>query len=274
MNGYDSDNDSHVGDPVLLGLTGDACATCKSTDVPLYDLSCHDSDDFHCRDCLTKTWYNANDEVIRCPACGNDCDFMPLKTVEDFRISRNFHDVEAIDKIRTQPEIMNNLIGFTARESIVFLQHVYSLVEDQILNPVELGGLPSNLTQNVENSAGESFARNPFYCGLIVEVTAVPKMMTAPLQLEEDLLKLLDGLILNYMKLKHGDQLAASGIDLNNDEFVLHLATTSDQYVKDVRDNWITIIKMWVELLAWRHIERTAPAEGGAADRCRAPITL
>jgi hypothetical protein len=46
------------------------------------------------------------------------------------------------------------------------------------------------------------------------------------------------------------------------------------QDVKAVRDNWMEIIKMWVVMLAWRHLERTAPVEGGAAERFRTPVTL
>lgn len=265
---YESDTDSHSGDPALLGLTGDACGSCKSTEVPLYDLSCHDSDDFYCRDCLTKTWYNAQDEVVHCPSCSKDCDFMPVKDIEEFRgISRNFHQDEAFDKIRQQPKIMNNLIGFTAREAAVFLQHAYSHVEDQILDPVELGGLPSSYIQSTVNTAIESFATNPFFGHLVQQVTAVPKMMTAPLQLEEDLLKELNHIIIDLAKQRFGNQIADW-----NDEAVLEQVLVGDEQAKSVRENWI--IKIWVDLLAWRHIERTAPAEGGAAERRRAPIDL
>jgi hypothetical protein len=60
MSGYESD-DSHASDPILLGITGDACATCFSTTTPLYDLSCHPSNDFYCRTCRTATWHAASD---------------------------------------------------------------------------------------------------------------------------------------------------------------------------------------------------------------------
>lgn len=268
MGGYDSDNDSHAGDPVLLGLTGDACGSCKSTDVPLYDLSCHESDDFYCRDCLTKTWYNAKDEVVRCPSCGEDCGFMPLAPIEQFRgISRDFSDTEGLEKLRQQPEIMNNLIGFTNREAAVLLQHVYGLVEDQILDPMELGGWPSALQQG-DNTARMSFATNPFYNNLVRELAAAPKIMTSPLQLEEDLMNSLNADVIAYASSQYPGQI----MEGRDEDVLVHVL--NDPYLKDVRENWIIIINKWVDLLAWRHIERTASVEGGAAERLRAPITL
>jgi hypothetical protein len=266
MNGYDYDNDSHAGDPVLLGLTGDACGSCQSSDVPLYDLSCHDSDNFYCRDCLTKKWYYATDEIVRCPACNKDCGFMPLPSIAQFRgISRDFSEAEGIEQLRQQHEVMDNLIGFTAREATEFLQHVYSIVEDQILDPTALGGFPSQYV----DSAQESFETNPFYRSLIHELASAPKMMSEPLQLEEDLLKSLDATVATYARVKYPDQIMDG-----RDEDVLTNQVLMDPYIKDVRENWIIIIGKWVELLAWRHIERTASVEGGAAERLRKPVQL
>jgi hypothetical protein len=37
--------------------------------------------------------------------------------------------------------------------------------------------------------------------------------------------------------------------------------------INEIKENWELIIKKWVELLAWRHLERLAPPEGGAAER-------
>lgn len=278
MSGYDFDNDSHAGDPVLVGVTGDSCGTCPATDVPLYDLSCHATDDFYCRDCLTKKWVAATDDVVLCPACGNDCDFMPLKPIEEFSMSRKFNEMEVFDKICEQPEVMNNKIGFTNREAAMFLQLIYGLVEDQILDPTELGGVPSHEQAAHKSDPGStsvySFMSNPFFLKFHEGMTAAPKMMTSPLQLEEDLLKLLDNVSIDYVKFKHGATMIAGGVDLSNDEWVLQQASFMYQDVKEVRGNWQEIVKLWVVLLAWGHLERTAPVEGGAAERFRIPVSL
>jgi hypothetical protein len=275
MADYDSDNDSHACDPVLHGVTGDACGTCSATTVPLYDLSCHDSDDFYCRDCLTKAWYLAKDDVIRCPSCGEDCDFMPLQPIEQFKgISRNFVDHEAFDKIRQQPEIMNNLIAFTASEAIVFLNHVYTFYADQLLDPVELGALPTCMAQQSGNTLGDDLSKSPFYCAFAAEVSVAPKSMNAPAQLEELLLNVLNSVTTNFTKFKYDAQMYACGVDLSDDADVPWQATQSFQDVNNIKEHWIGIIKMWVDLLAWRPIERTAPGEGGAAERFRQPLPL
>jgi hypothetical protein len=276
MADYDSDNDSLAGDPVLHGVTGDACGTCSSTTVPLYDLSCHNSDDFYCRDCLTKTWYRAKDEVVRCPACRNDCDFMPLQPIEQFKgISRNFNDYEAFDRIREQPEVMNNLIAFTALEAIVFLQHVYTIYADQLLDHSELGALPTSyVLQHSANTLDSDLSNNVFYIVFAAKVGAALKSMTTPAQLEEALLNLLESATINFAKCKYGHLMYASGVDLRDDAAVLYQANHSFPDVNDIKENWAGIIKMWVDLLAWRHIERTAPAEGGAAERFRQPLQL
>jgi hypothetical protein len=276
MADHDSDNDSHAGDPVLHGVTGDACGRCSSTTVPLYDLSCHDSDDFYCRDCLTKTWYLAKDEVVRCPACSKDCDFMPLQPIEHFKgISRNFVDFEAFDKIREQPEVMNNLIAFTATEAIVFLQHVYTLYADQLLNPSELGAAPDNhILQRSPNTLESDLSDNIFYNVFAAKVCATPKSITSPAQLEEDLLHKLDTTTVDFARFKYGPQMYAGGVDLFDDAAVLFQANQCFPDVNEIKENWVGIIKMWVDILAWRHIERTAPAEGGAAERFRQPLFL
>jgi hypothetical protein len=199
---------------------------------------------------------------------------MPLKSLDEWSgISRDFRDNEAIDKMRAQPEVMNNMIGFTAREAVVSLEQVYNLVADQILDHVELGGLPSYQAQ-ATGSTSEQLASNPFYSGLIAQVAAVPKMTTTPLQLEEDLITLLDGLTVSFAKSKYSFHMDVDGIDLNDDNQVLEHATTNFPDIKGVQDNWTGIVKLWVEMLAWRHLERVAPAEGGAAERIRCPSNL
>jgi hypothetical protein len=275
MSDYDSDNDSHAGDPVLYGVTGDACGTCSATTVPLYDLSCHDSDDFYCRDCLTKAWYLAQDEVVCCPSCGEDCDFMPLQPIAQFKgISRNFVDAEAFDKIRQQPEVMNNLIAFSAAEAIVFLQNVYTLYADQLLDPAKLGAIPTYRPFQLANTLDEDLANNPFYCAFAAELTAAPKSMTSPVQLEDIMFKVLNSAVVSFAKLKYNDQLYSAGVDLHHDAAVLEHTTQSFDDINDIKDNWVGIIKMWLDLLAWRHIERTATVEGGAAERTRQPLIL
>jgi hypothetical protein len=61
---------------------------------------------------------------------------------------------------------------------------------------------------------------------------------------------------------------------LHHDAAVLEHTTQSFDDINDIKDNWVGIIKMWVDLLAWRHIERTATIEGGAAERTRQPLIL
>jgi hypothetical protein len=253
--------------PVLHGVTGDACGTCSSTTVPLYDLPCHDSDDFHCRDCLTKTWHTATDQVIRCPVCGDDAGFKRLQNILQFKgISRYFLDYVGLDMIRQQPEIQNNLIGFTDSEAAIFLRHTYEYYLDQLMYPDELGGVPSELTEDASDPAAESLKRNPFFCAFVREVLAVPKMMIAPSQLVKHFLDILDGVTATFTRQEHGAQMRANGVDLQSDHAVLLQA-------KHIYGE-ISSITMWVDLLAWRHIERTAPAEGGAAKRFRQPLSF
>lgn len=256
--------------PQLMGILPFNCATCNASTIPLYELSCHDSDDFHCRDCLTKKWYYATDEIVRCPHshCGRDCGFMLLAPFgQSLHLSHNFFDIERVDKIRQQPEIMNNLIGFTNEEAGVVLQHVYSLFEDQILDPSALGGMSGDVTQYAENSLQSNLNSNPFFAALISEVKAAPKMMTTPLELEEDLNNVLTRQIYRYAIEHYGSELARWGIDLTHQNTVLEAALANHKPIKDLNDCWHEIIQKFVDLLAWRHLERVAPPEGSAAER-------
>lgn len=275
MADYDSDNDSHAGDPILLGVTGDSCGTCSATTVPLYDLSCHNADDFYCRDCLSKSWYAAKDEVIRCPACGDDCGFMPLKPIGDFAgISRNFVEYEAFDKIREQEEVQNNLIAFTDQEAIQCLVHTYSYYVDQILDPEELGGLPSFMIDYSANTLQDSLANNVFYCALVAEVMTTSKVITTPSQLEEYLLGVINSVTVNFTKGRHDKEMIEDKVAIDDNDAVLWEATHTFKDTTRIYENCIGILKMWVDLLAWRHFERTAPVDGGAAERFRQPMNL
>jgi DNA-directed RNA polymerase subunit RPC12/RpoP len=260
--------------PFLYGVTGDACGGCSATTVPLYDLPCHDSDDFHCRDCLTKVWYQAKDEVVRCPSCGQDCAFKPLQPITEFDgIDRNFVDYKAFDIIRQQPEVMNNLIAFTAPEAIVFLQHVYTLYADQLLDPAELGHIPSYRPFQLANTLNEELFNNPFYCGFATAISEAPKVMISPAKLEEIMSVVLNSAVVHYTMLKHSSQLHEAGIEMNDDLAVLQHSQNFED-VNSIKDHWVGILKIWVDLLASRHIERTAPAESGAAERLREPLAL
>ncbi|KAF1846200.1 uncharacterized protein K460DRAFT_286750 [Cucurbitaria berberidis CBS 394.84] len=270
MSGYDSNNDSTTGEPLLIGVIGFNCASCNSTTVPQYELSCHESDDLHCRDCLTKKWYTSNDEIVRCPhrACGQICGFMPLRPLSEvLHLDNRFYDTERIDRIRQQPEVMNNLIAFTREEAEVALQQVYSFFEDQILDPVALGGVPGHVTEGAQNSLLANFSFNPFFTGLLEELKAAPKLMTTPLELEEDLNQLLSRLLYTYATQYHGDELARQGVDLEHEEAVLGVALQNYKPIKDIKEVWAEMIKRWVDLLAWRHLERLSSPEGGAAER-------
>ncbi|KAH5733206.1 hypothetical protein HBI20_033240 [Parastagonospora nodorum] len=271
MTGYGSNPESCTGEPVLVGVTGDACGTCSSTNIPLYDLSCHKSDDFYCRDCLTKMWNMVDDEIVRCPSCSNSCHFLPLQLIQDFGgINHEFLEFQAFDKIREQPEVMNNLIAFTAAEAVTFLDVTYGYFDDQILNTVELGGLPSYLSAGTH----EIFTANPYYMALKEELTSVSKMMATPLELEDDLMLVLNNTIVRDTRFKYADHLDMHDIDLQNDAAILWEATNTFEDLNTIRENWVGMIRMWVDLLAWRHLERVASVEGGAAERTREPLSF
>jgi hypothetical protein len=73
---------------------------------------------------------------------------------------------------------------------------------------------------------------------------------------------------------KYSNQLDASGVDLDDNDAVLWQASHTFEDINTIRENWAGIIKMWVDLLAWRHLERTASVEGGAAERLREPFSF
>lgn len=247
--------------PQLMGITGDNCASCKSTTVPLHDLSCHESDDFHCRDCLTKTFHAVNDQIVRCPhsACRRSVGFeQPTSLAQDFHLDNDFYDQERIDKIREQPEVMNNLIAFTGEETEVILHHVYTMFEDQLMDPVALGGVAGHITARAKYSLQASFACNPFVCGFLAQMKAAPKLMTTPYELDEDLSALLFRLLHEYAQLNYGNELTRHGVDLEHQGAVLAAALDNYRPFNEIKGNWELIVKKWVELLAWRHLERLA----------------
>jgi hypothetical protein len=106
------------------------------------------------------------------------------------------------------------------------------------------------------------------------ELTSVPKMMATRLELEEDLMLVLDNNIVRDTRFKYGDHLDRNDVELDNDSAVLWEATNTFEDMNNIRENWVGIIKMWVDLLAWRHIEHTASVEGGAAERRREPLSF
>jgi hypothetical protein len=62
--------------------------------------------------------------------------------------------------------------------------------------------------------------------------------------------------------------------DLTDVDWVLTQVNARCSDIKAMRENWMEIVKMWIVLLAWRHLERTAPAEGGAEERFREPVRM
>jgi hypothetical protein len=96
-------SDFSIDAPQLMGVTGDSCVSCGSHSVPLYGLPCHESDDFHCRDCLTKSFYSDSDDLVRCPhpICCQPAGFQPLDLLEyGLHLNNGFYDEERIKKIR------------------------------------------------------------------------------------------------------------------------------------------------------------------------------
>lgn len=224
MSGYIESRDFNYA-PILLGLIEGACAICCTNTVELYNLACHPNYDLYCRDCLTKKWFEASDEVIRCPDCGDDCEFAPLAPIDDLRVDRDV--IEVLDEIREEPEIMNSLIGFTDREAAFTLDIAYDMAADQVLHVADLDGLYE--------------APHNFYYAFLTELTTTKKFMTTPLELEEDLLTLLDDLATTYALGEFGYE------DLDSNAKVLHA-------------NWAEIVKKWVALLTYRHLKRTGSA--------------
>jgi hypothetical protein len=256
--------------PQLMGVTGDCCASCKSTTISLYALSCHESDDFHCRDCLPKTFYAFDDQVLRCPHpfCRRSVGFKPLTPLaQDLHLDNEFYDQKRIDNIRHQSEVMNNLIAFTGEEAEVILHHVYSMFEDQIMDPVALGGVPGYITASSVQSLQASFDYNPFICGFLAEMKTDSKLMTTPYELDEDLGALLSKLLFRYAQWNYGNELSRYGVDLDNEEALLGVALENYKPVNEIKENWELIAKKWVELLVWRHLERLASPKDGAVER-------
>lgn len=175
------------------------------------------------------------------------------------------YDIECVGKVRNQSEVMNNLIGFTRDEAMAALQHVYSIFEDQILDPVAFGGAPGYITAGAQDSFGANVSLNPFYNNLLKELTSIPKMMTTPLELEEDLNIVLTRLLHSHTMRYYEAVLAMSGVDMTDEEAIVEAAIAKYSQVRDIKDNWTDIIQKWVELLTWRHLERLAPTKGSAA---------
>lgn len=208
--------------------------------------------------------------MAHCPseACARDCGFMPLQPISQaIHLDRNFYEIERIDRIRQQPEVMNNMIGFTSEEAQVILEHVYSEIEDQVLDPVALGGIPGYISKYANQSLRDGLAINPFAIGLLQELTAVPKFTMTPYELEEDLKSTLSHLLYKYAHQYYASELAKWGVDMGHEAEVLDTALTNYKPIQDFKDYWEDIIKNWVDLLTWRHLERLSPSEGGAADR-------
>ncbi|KAF1833854.1 hypothetical protein BDW02DRAFT_598692 [Decorospora gaudefroyi] len=219
--------------PQLMGITGD-------------------DDDFHCRNCLTKTFHVANDDVVRCPhpSCGRPVGFLPLTslaqeqivatvsvfgTPQGLRPDNDFFNRECIDKIREQPEVMNNLIAFTSEEAKMILYHI-CVLEDQVMDPVALGGVPGYMTAEAHNSLQAGFSLNDFVCGLLTEMQT-PKLITTPLELEEDLGTLFSKLLHRYTLAYHQDKLARWGIDLSDEDAVLSAALENYKPISELKEN-------------------------------------
>ncbi|KAI8932445.1 hypothetical protein NX059_010631 [Plenodomus lindquistii] len=257
-------------DPQLMGVMPFNCGSCDSSDAPQYELACHDSEELYCRNCLTRTWHGTDDELVRCPhlRCREVCGFMPLHPLgQTLHLDNHFYDIERIDKIRNQPEVMNNLIGFTRDEAAITLQHVYSMFEDQIMDPISLGGIPGYITAGAVGSFDANVSFNPFYMNLLNEMSTVPKMIATPLELEEDLNVMLMRLLYSNAIQLYQSALAMRGIALDDEKAVVDAAIDNYNPVRELKDNWTEIIRKWIDLLTWRHLERLAPPEGGAAER-------
>ena len=241
------------------------CASCNTADAPRYQLSCHDKKSHYCRNCLTETWCNAKDELIHCPhhPCGKGSNFMPLVPLSQIlHFESSFYDIERIEKIHEQPEIMNNLIGFTREEAAVALQHLYSMFEDQILDPVLLGGAPGQLTLQAEESFGANVSSNPFYQALLNELTAPAKMMATPSDLEEDLNVVLTRSLYAYITRHFRPDLQNSDASFEEKVAVVDAASDFVEVLPRIQENWIEIIRKWVDLLACHHLGRFASLEG------------
>jgi hypothetical protein len=123
------------------------------------------------------------------------------------------------------------------------------------------------------NTLNEELFNNPFYCGFATAISEAPKVMITPAKLEEIMSVVLNSAVVHYTMLKHSSQLHEAGIEMNDDLAVLQHSQNFED-VNSIKDHWVGILRIWVDLLASRHIERTAPAESGAAERLREPLAL
>jgi hypothetical protein len=60
------------------------------------------------------------------------------------------------------------------------------MVENQLMDPVALGGVPGYVTAGAHNSLRAGCDLNPFVCGFLAEMKAASKQMTTPYELDED----------------------------------------------------------------------------------------
>ncbi|USP76323.1 uncharacterized protein yc1106_03597 [Curvularia clavata] len=240
--------------PQLMGIIeGCCCSTCGSITAPLYHLICQWPEIFHCRNCLTGRFCEASDDIIRCPGvCGCTVGWKALLPLEQ---GAHFnYDQEAIEAIRQQPEVMNNLIAYTAEEAQTIFNHVYTMFEDQILDPVALGGIPHHFLEHDDNSLQTGFSCNPFVVCFLDEVTKMPKTMTTPHDLDEDMATLLKNMLSTNLHMKIVDRMFSSDEMMNED---IAVKTAFDAIkLGEIKENWELMIRKWVELVTWRHLER------------------
>jgi hypothetical protein len=182
-----------------------------------------------------------------------------MSNIPDFRDFRS----EVLDKIREQSEIMNNEIAFSSRDAVTCLGHASSfaadLIADQVCEPLD--GI------NFGGTSGQSFANNLFFHTFSAQLAETSKMITTPLQLEEDLLQLLASTIIDYSKAQFNVTLVQVGdsFELGSDSFGLENVVLLD--VAEVKENWTVVITILVELLTWKHLCRTTPVQDVAAGR-------
>ncbi|KAF2247503.1 hypothetical protein BU26DRAFT_566476 [Trematosphaeria pertusa] len=267
--------------PVCVGITGDICISCKQTvydtkcgdpeapaTAPLYDLSCHSSDEFQCCNCLTKAWFNSAGDAVPCPwkFCRRDAGFAQLPNIHTINVDQEL--VEKTELLRLDKKTAENLIGIDAGDARVFLTQVYNFFEDHVLDPTALGGLPGQVTEALENSAIASLASNPFFQGLYNHFPwddmSPRKYMLTPMELERDLLKILEQRLRNHVMENYGVALSSIGMCLDTEDG-LKAATemAKEQFVPvtTIYENWRSIVQTLVSVLCWRHLERLAGAE-------------
>jgi hypothetical protein len=267
-------NSTGIEMPLCIGVTGDFCISCKQlvydthcgdpeapATAPLYDLSCHVSNEFQCRDCLTRAWVAYAGTCVPCAwkYCGKPAGFHPLPSVTKIVVDRDLF--EKLEEMKS-PGITDHIIGIELSEVLHLLMQTYEYVADQLLDPVELGSVSSEVMKQHDISASLAMSSNPFFYNLWQHFDLgfdLSKLSVTPKTLKEQLLECLNTALCTYVRVKFGPTLVAFGANLDSLEGfnqAMTMARNSFPLIETIYETWVLIMEILVGLLSWRHLER------------------